>query len=103
MKAPICEECNITMTRFAYELPCGWVHGWSCDECGWSEDDADVCIQKATTQEQPTYEKLKEEIDFMRYLITQVLNALPTKRDWLDPEIEAGMKSMCNPMMVRFK
>lgn len=46
-------------------------------------------------------EKLKEENDFMRYLITQVLNALPAKRDWLDPDIEMGMKSMCNPMMVR--
>lgn len=41
-------------------------------------------------------DRLKNENNFMRYLITQILNDLPVNRDWLDPDIEIGLKQMCN-------
>jgi len=32
-----------------------------------------------------------------RFWITRLLNGLPTRRDWLDPEIEAGLKAVVSP------
>lgn len=32
------------------------------------------------------------EADKLKWLIRQVLNSLPTKRDWLDPDIEREMR-----------
>ncbi len=36
--APTCEECNEKMNRYEDALDTG-KGGWSCDLCGWSEDD----------------------------------------------------------------
>jgi len=54
------------------------------------------CLKIQVCDRGNNYEKQKKENDFMRYLITQILNDLPAKRDWLDPSIETGMKEMCN-------
>ena len=35
VEAPMCEECDVEMHRYAV----GNVEGWSCDLCGWSWDD----------------------------------------------------------------
>ena len=43
----------------------------------------------------PAVRKIIAERDYCKHLITQVLFLLPQDRDWLDPDVEAGMKTMC--------
>lgn len=38
VKVPICEECDEEMHRYGPALDTGKM-GWSCDQCGWSQDD----------------------------------------------------------------
>ncbi len=36
--------------------------------------------------------KAREEIDFLKFLIENILDSLPSNKDWLNPEIEKAMK-----------
>jgi hypothetical protein len=38
-------------------------------------------------------DELMEENLWLRFLLGQVFHSLPEQRDWLDPEIEKGMKA----------
>jgi len=51
-----------------------------------NESQAAVC--KAMT---PTVHS-QEEVNFLKSIIGSVYDALPSKRDWLDPELEKTMK-----------
>jgi hypothetical protein len=39
-------------------------------------------------------QKLREQIKMARWLARQTLDCLPVKRDWLDPDVEAGLKAL---------
>jgi predicted RNA-binding Zn-ribbon protein involved in translation (DUF1610 family) len=36
---PVCPECDTEMHRYEAQEGQRVVSGWSCDDCGWSEDD----------------------------------------------------------------
>lgn len=65
--APICEECDLEMTR--YRDPNTRAMGWGCDRCGWSEDDVEQAPAKTTkavakTPGQELYEAMQAEPAF---------------------------------------
>jgi hypothetical protein len=40
--------------------------------------------------------QFEEEYDTLQHLVRQLLNDLPSKRDWLDPQLEKALRYMVN-------
>lgn len=38
--------------------------------------------------------KRQEENDWLKFLLSQVLNSLPANRDWLDPDLEKHLRDL---------
>ena len=43
-----------------------------------------------------TGRSLEEEIAWLEYLLSQIIQSLPEKRDWLDPEIEKAARQVAH-------
>jgi len=44
--------------------------------------------------EKSVQEDLKEDANDMFYMIKNILNDLPSNKDWLDPDLEKGMRDL---------
>lgn len=61
---------------------------------GQLENHTEWCEYRKKKEAEKTTSNLKDENDWLKYLLKQIIQSLPEKRDWLDPEIERAARAI---------